>query len=377
MYNAYITEIKEIKKHSNADRLFLTECFGNQVIIDGSMKVGDTVVYFPTDGRLSEEYCQINNLIGSNDPVTGEHKGGYFDSRRKISTLKLRKEVSDGFIMPIESLSYTGIKIDTLKPGMMFETINGYPICEKYVTQATRSHGQNQGKPGKRSFRETISYPIFSEHKDTEQMFYNMNQLKEGMVLVITVKMHGTSGRTSYSLCEKTSKIGNIINYVYGNIFKKKLVQPKSEWKYVSGTRRVTIKDIEKRNSGFYGDKEEFRTVAHNLFLEKLAKGETVYYEIVGWVSPSTPIMSKVSNEKLKDKEFVKKYGKETIFNYGCLPGRSEVYVYRMSMTNVDGIEVDYDWETVKRRCEEMSIKHVVEVDKFIYMNICFHFLYK
>ena len=34
MYEAYITKIKNVRKHSNADRLLVGECFGNNVIVD-------------------------------------------------------------------------------------------------------------------------------------------------------------------------------------------------------------------------------------------------------------------------------------------------------------------------------------------------------
>lgn len=34
MYNAYVTTIKNVRKHPNADRLQLGECFGNTVTPD-------------------------------------------------------------------------------------------------------------------------------------------------------------------------------------------------------------------------------------------------------------------------------------------------------------------------------------------------------
>jgi hypothetical protein len=371
MYKAYITTLKKIEKHPNADRLFITECFGNSVIIGSDMKEGQTVVYFPTDGRLSEEYCEKNNLIGTTD-ANGNRIGGYFDQRRKVTTIKLRKYPSDGFVAPIETLLYTGVDLKNLKEGMLFDEINGHKVCEKYITQATRSASQKVGKPRNKTFKEIIFYDNFKEHKDTEQLVYYIQNLKKGDVLVLSSKMHGTSQRSAYTQEKKFSKFANVIN----SLFKREVIKPIISWKYVCGTRRVIIKDLE-RNTGYYGDKEEFRKVAHNNFLGKLHKGETAYYEVVGWVNSSTPIMNKCSNEKLGS-DFIKKYGKETIFSYGCLPGISEVYVYRMSMTNEDGVEIDYDWETVKRRCDEMSIKHVPEYSKFVYdgnseklLNVC------
>ena len=52
MYCAYITELKQLRKHSNADRLQLGTVFGNTVIVDLSYYEGQKVVFFPVDGQL-------------------------------------------------------------------------------------------------------------------------------------------------------------------------------------------------------------------------------------------------------------------------------------------------------------------------------------
>ena len=52
MYCAYVTTIKELRKHSNADRLLCATIFGNNVIVDLSYKEGQKVVYFPVDGVI-------------------------------------------------------------------------------------------------------------------------------------------------------------------------------------------------------------------------------------------------------------------------------------------------------------------------------------
>jgi hypothetical protein len=85
--------------------------------------------------------------------------------------------------------------------------------------------------------------------------------------------------------------------------------------------------------------------------------------------------MAACSNKKLNDKEFVKQYGKETVFSYGCHPngwtsddggynlGRCEpqsaIYVYRMTMTNEDGDIVEYTPDFMRYRCEQMGVKTV------------------
>lgn len=42
MYCAYVTTLKELRKHSNADRLQVATVFGNDVIVDMSYKPGES-----------------------------------------------------------------------------------------------------------------------------------------------------------------------------------------------------------------------------------------------------------------------------------------------------------------------------------------------
>ena len=46
MYNAYITEVKELRKHSNADRLQVATFFGNDTIVGLDVKVGDITLLY-------------------------------------------------------------------------------------------------------------------------------------------------------------------------------------------------------------------------------------------------------------------------------------------------------------------------------------------
>ena len=100
----FITKIKNIRKHSNADRLMVGECFGNNVIVGLNTKEGELGVYFATDSRLSVEYATTNDLIRRKDK-NGNSVGGYLGNNRHIKTLKLRGEFSDGIFLELESLS--------------------------------------------------------------------------------------------------------------------------------------------------------------------------------------------------------------------------------------------------------------------------------
>ena len=61
-YKAYVTELKNVRKHPNADRLLLGDCFGNTVCVNLDYVEGQLGVYFPTDGQLSVEFADANNL---------------------------------------------------------------------------------------------------------------------------------------------------------------------------------------------------------------------------------------------------------------------------------------------------------------------------
>ncbi len=348
MYSAYITRIKEIKKHSNADRLQIATVFGNDVVVDLKMKEGDLVVYFPTDGKLSTEYAEANKLTRS--------MGGYLDdNKRHVTSIRLRGEKSDGLIMPVESLEkFTDVS--KLKEGDTIATINGILICEKYVPKRKPS-AQNPSQKKQQKKQPQEKFPFFEQHIDTDQLAYNMGKFKEGDECIITLKLHGTSQRTAHTIKEKKTFLHNLASK-----FGIKLPAKKT-WEYISGTRRVTLNNYD---GGYYGG-NEFRKAWHDFFKGKLHKGEEVFYELVGYVKEDQLIMPQCDNKKTKDKEFIKTYGNTTEFTYGCGVGQSNIYVYRMTMTNEDGHVVEYPWDLVKLRCEQMGVEHCPEFEKFTY----------
>jgi len=357
-YSGYITTLKEIRKHSNADRLNCTTVFGNNVIIDLSYQEGQRVVFFPSDGQLSEEFANDNNLIRKKDE-NGNNVGGYLDpNKRNITALKLRGEKSEGLVLPIEVLSKYS-DISTLKDGDRITVLDGHEICKKYIprTNHRRNHSNNYSK-NQKELKEVVSYPFFVEHKDTAQLVYCQSAFKPGDICYITLKMHGTSARTANAIQVTTKKRPKILRKLF-HLKNKEVV----EYAPVSGTRRVTLRDYE---GGYYGS-NAFRHKYHDMFKEKLPKGMEVFYEIVGWVDGERTIMGRVSNKKVKDKEFVKLYGDETIFSYGCNVGENDCFVYRMTMTNPDGYVVEIPWEQVQIECEKMGVKCVPTFEKFIY----------
>jgi flavodoxin len=353
-YCAYVTKIHAVAKHPNADRLQIGEVFGNHIIVDLTVTEGDLGVYFPTDGRVGIEFAKANNLLRKDE--NGNPMGGYLEyDKRHIKSIRLRGEQSDGLWISVKCLEQF-TDINALKEGDTITTLNGVLICEKYVPYRKASNPNPTQK--QKNVQPKESYPFFEQHLDTNQLAYNTSKFKEGDTCYITLKLHGTSQRTSHtikkSIPTKLHKVLNIIGIK---------TKPKKAWELVSGTRRVTLSNYE---GGYYGG-NQFRKQWHDFFEGKLHKGESAYYEVVGYTEADQLIMPECDNKKTNDKAFIKQYGDKTRFTYGCGTGQNDVFVYRMTMTNEDGATFEYPTELVKLRCEQMAVKHVPILDKFIF----------
>ena len=377
-YCGYVVKVDQLRKHSNADRLQIATFFGNDTIVGLDVQQGDLGVYFPVDGQLSERFCEVNNLVRRKDPETGKNIGGYMEpDKRNIKAIKLRGEKSDGLYMPL--IAFTDFcKISDLKIGDTIDVLNGEEICRKYIPHSDKKVGGGAGKGVGRA-KANIA-PTFYEHVDTAQLAYNLAAFKNGDLVQLTLKMHGTSGRTGYLPLVHTKRTW------LDKLFRRH-GKDYMEYGYITGTRRVVLDG--KREGGFY-DSDDFRHAMAAKFEGKLHKGEVVYYEIVGFqVKGGAPIMSQVANSKVKDPEFTKQYGDTTTFSYGCDPDGDyewhfdepygdithapqyvapccDVYVYRMTMVNEDGDVVEYSPDQIKERCEQMGVHVVPEFCRFI-----------
>lgn len=357
----YIVKVKDLRPHSNADRLQIATFFGNDTCVSLDVKVGDIGIYFPTGLQLDADFCDVNHLCRKNQK--GEKDTGYLDGdKRNVGTIRLRGEPSDGTYLPLSCLSSFG-DISTLKVGDIVSEFNGHPICQKYIPRTNKQNKTNSpGVSKTRKHKDPIA-PLFSEHADTAQLAYNLNAFKPGDLIEITRKLDGTSHRIGYFPVLKGYRRSLLDRLL------KRPGKPIYEYDYINGTRRTLITDWD---GGFYGS-NEFRRNAFEAIKGKLHKNEEIFLEICGYTDDGVPIMGTVSNKKTGDKEFIKQYGDTTTFSYGCSPTgyitygdgshkavpKNDFWVYRMTYTDESGYTIEYPPSYVRYRCEQMGVKFV------------------
>lgn len=350
-YNAHVVKLNNVRSHPNADRVKLATVFGNQIVVGINSKEGDLGIYFPCDGQLSERFCRENNLYRKSELNFDTTKKGMFDNNRRVRAQKFRGENSDGFWIDLSTVKLKGAS--ELEDGYEFNQLNGQEICNKYLTQAT-INAINSAKSIK-SIKSAKTSIMFKEHFDTEHFGKHLDKFDYNQLIILTEKCHGTSGRVGHVLIDRELNLTERLLKKLGVNIKEQ------EWKYISGSRRVVLEETKK--SGFHDI--GIRQKAFDLFKGNLRKGETVYFEIVGFEPDEKPIMPTVNTDKLNDGEFIKKYGKHMTYSYGCEIGSCDVYVYRMTMTDVDGHSMDYSWHDVIKRCNEIGVKHVPHIKSF------------
>ena len=390
-YQAIIASLKNVRKHSNADRLQLASVAGFQVVVGKDNYEGELGVFFPCDGVLSPEHLKENNLYSRAEFNKDSNVKGYFPNNGRVRAIRLRGEISEGVWMKLSSLEWTGANLDFRYESETFDTIGNKKICQKYINEETiKAAGGGKKKTKIYSIPTSELVPGFRKHIDTEQLRTQAKRIPTGAILTSTAKLHGTSMRTSRARSRQIkSRLYNLLNYLQDRIektdkkfFRRLMVfvrdkigrylrnnPPKripGPYVYVSGSRNTTMnpnKDFNEFSKDFYRGKwhNKIKSIG-------LRKGETLYYEVVGFTETGNPIMGK---HGIEDEGLKSMYGDKVVFSYGCdsFENKNDIYVYRITMNNEDDQAVEYPWWLVKKRCNELGLKYVPEIGEnpFIY----------
>ncbi len=305
---ALYTTIKRLAPHPNADRLLVTTIEGHHVIVGTSTKVGDHGLFISEGSQVSEEFALRFGLLREH-PLTGAKLSGYMPANRKVSAITLRGQDSMGVFVPV--------RLPDIEPDTELDHLDGKPFVWKYETPAQRArHGGRIGGP-----RQKAPHPAgFDLHYDTLQLNRNAQLLADVARIVVTEKLHGTSGRTGIASVEKPlPKFKKLWNRAAPKFL---AFSPDTSDTVVTGSRTQHFASAPSRDL--------YRTVIHNALtpiIQASPYRSTWYYEIVGFAETGKGIMPN--------------HGR-MCFAYGCRPPRVgespeemlgqvfRVYVYRI-----------------------------------------------
>ena len=149
-YLAKIVKIDHFKPHTDPEVTRLKCCVidGFNIICGIDSEPG-WYVYFPTACCINPDLLRYANLYRHKELNNDPEQSGMFDDNGRVKAIKLRGELSEGFILPavmLENylLSVTNISIE-LKEEIEFDCVEhdgkSFWINKKYIPKNTRTPG--------------------------------------------------------------------------------------------------------------------------------------------------------------------------------------------------------------------------------------------
>lgn len=333
-YLATIVKVKNLVD-VGLNTLMALPIFGIQALVPKTTKEGDLLVLFPAEVQLSEDYCRMNNLYRKSELNFDQTKTGYIEENRRVRAIKLGGQFSTALAMPLDSLSNLGFKdISSLKEGDTFNNIDGKEICKKYQIKENTTGERGNNIRGLNKKFKRVETKLFPEHLDSEQYLRNSDKIQDNEIVIISQKLHGSSGRFANILVNRELK--------WFEKILKKLGLPviEQEYGYVAGSRR-TVKDSTNNNSNHYYSTDIWNNILEKYKLQ-IPKGYIIYGEIVGYTQDGGMIQKG--------------------YHYGQKEKESELYVYRVVHMNPDGIGIDLTFHQMKTWCKQNGFKTVPEL---------------
>ena len=330
-YAAVVTRIKTINPLENCDNVVGVPLFGFQAIVSKDTKVGDIGIVFPAESQLSEEYTAQNNLFRHAELNKDKEKAGYIEDNRRVKAMKFRGHRSDCLFMPLSSLEYTGINVQELNEGDIFDELNGHEICKKYTVKRKT---YDRVEKNKHKVFTRVEEKFLPMHYDSENYFRNKDVIKGNQRVVVTQKLYGTSVRIGNTIVKRQ------LSLIERAAKKLGVKVQETEFDYVYGSRKV-IKDVNNPRSQHFYDVDLWSTEGERV-KDSIPENFIVYGELIGWTPNNAPIQKG--------------------YTYKVPVGTCDLYVYRVAIVTNQGKLVDLSWDQVKEFCRDMGLKAVPEL---------------
>lgn len=353
-YLAKVVKIENFKPHSDPEVNKLKCCtIDGFNIICGIDSQPGLYVYFPTGCCLNPDFLRYANLYRHKELNNDPEQSGMFEDNGRVKAIRLRGELSEGFILPtiiLENyiLSVTNIQLDCVD-GTEFDCVEHegkiFWINKKYIIR-TNIQTDHQKQPKQPKGLDKLIDDQFRFHYDTVLIKKVPKMINPNDIIHISSKIHGTSHISARVLCKQPLNWKQkIAKWLTGEEFNK--------YDYLYASRTVIKNKYYNKNvsDGFYG--VDVWAEADKVLRPYLQKGMTIYSEIVGF---------------LPNGGYIQKN-----YDYGCEPPVDKEYihekhfkvrVYRITLTNVDGQVHEFSAREVQQYCNKVGL---VPVEEYYY----------
>ena len=361
-YLAKIVKISGFKPHTDPEVTRLKCCVidGFNIICAMNSKPG-LYVYFPTACCLNPDFLRYANLYKHKELNNDPEQSGMFEDNGRVKAIRLRGELSEGFILPavmLENyiLSVTNTPL-TCVEGTSFDSVEHdgktFWINKKYIPKNSHTFKTTSNQSKQPKGLDRIIENQFRFHYDTVLIKKCPNILQPHDLISVTEKVHGTSGISANVLCKIPRPWQSKISaWLAKYIFNCKLVGDVNyyiDYDYLYASRTVIKNKYynKKASDGFYG--VDVWKYPDEVVRPCLVKGMTAYYEILGY---------------LPNGGYIQKG-----YDYGCIPPKEgdvyqygihfKVQIYRLTLTNVDGYVHEFSAREVQQWCSQVGLTPV------------------
>lgn len=359
-YLAKIVKIENFHKHSDPEVTKLKCCcIDGFNIITGIDSEPGLYVYFPTACCINPKFLSYANLYRHGELNVDQTKTGMFEDNGRVKAIRLRGELSEGFIIPVvvlENWVMSTVNVELkVEEGTEFDSIEHdgktFWVNKKYIPKNTRTSGApgsgNSGKGKQPKGLDKIIENQFRFHYDTVLIKKCPHVLHPNDLISITSKVHGTSGISAYVLCkQELNWKQKIARWLTGEEFDK--------YDYLYSSRSVIKNQYYNKSvqGGFYG--VDVWKYADDIVRPCLSKGMTAYYEIIGFLLNGGYI------QKNYDYGYIPPVGDEA-YTYGKHFG---VQIYRVTITDVSGKVHEFSAREVQLWAQMVGL---VPVEQYYY----------
>lgn len=378
-YCATVVKIGTITPIEGTDFLGTTLVNGFPIIVRKDLiHEGDIMIYCPIETQLDNGFLSANNLyewsnrhlnlnyeevedcINQDGIEAAKKMVGFFNKYGRVRILRLRGQASMGYLTSIQSLYAWGARLDEVDwekcIGMDFDEVDGERFIQVYIPPK-KPQSERLTKEQRRNKRiNKINRMIpgeFSFHYDTQQLNRNMHRFNPEDVVDISVKMHGTSICMGNVQVKKPKQFKfKPFNWLHSLLpLKWQKLEPGYDIVYSS---RTVIKnsDLNSTLQGGYYSKDVWGDYAQ-LFGPYIPKDMEVFGEIVGYVTDTQTMIQKG-------------------YDYGCLPGKNKLYIYRVRTKNPDGTHKEWNLSEIAEGLGEVlhnnpDLKEHIDIVPILY----------